>query len=228
VDKIILLIVEVKPLVKGLEQIPPYTLRLKKGHIDSGDYLLFFTRYSYTKTAFIPRLAFIVNLNRRNVFKLLYGEAINRPSFFQMAEEGYFPPFELAKPEPKTIRTLELNYVGQLFPGWSLSVNAGFFYNMLDHLIYRTMTVIDGLYKSYYDNVGKMTTTGVELTVQAAQLDEFTIELRALYQHAVVTRYRHIEPGYSPRFLGYLKAFYSFNRDIKLAVTGNYVGSMAS
>jgi outer membrane receptor for ferrienterochelin and colicin len=73
-----------------------------------------------------------------------------------------------------------------------------------------------------------MNTTGVEVTVQAAPADKFTMELSAVYQHTVDMRFKNIEPGYSPRVLGYLKAFYSFNRNITLAVTGNYVGPMAS
>jgi len=209
-----------------LEQTPPYTMQFKKGHIDTGDYSILLTRYSYTGMQYIPRLAFIYNLDSRNVFKLLYGKAVNQPSFFQMAEEGYFPPVELPKPEPETIHTLELNYVGQYSRPWWVS--ASIFRNMLDRLIYRTMTVIDGRYISYYDNVGKMNTTGVEVTVQTTPGDNFSVELSAVYQYTVDMRYKNIEPGYSPRVLGYLKAFYSFNRNITLAVTGNYVGPMAS
>jgi outer membrane receptor protein involved in Fe transport len=210
-----------------LEHTPDYTLQFKKGDVVSGTYSTDTTKYSYPPVQYIPRLALIYNLDSKNVFKLLYGKAINRPSFAQMAEDVYFPPYNAAKPEPEIIQTLELNYVGQLSPDFSVS--ASIFRNMLDRLIYRTWAVINDIYKSTYDNVGKMDTTGVELTLQAKLMEPLSLELSATYQD---TKDKRLEvenpPGYSPHFLGYFKAAYSFNSRISLAINGNYVGPMES
>jgi outer membrane receptor protein involved in Fe transport len=188
------------------------------------------TDYSYIKTEFIPRLALIYNLDSRNVFKLLYGKAINRPAFFQMAEDVYFDPDiepNLKKLEPEIIQTLELNYLGQFSS--EFSVSASLFGNMLDRLILIVKVNDKGekVYKSYYANVGKMDTTGVEVTVQVNPLDNFSFELSGTYQDTKDKRSEAKNPpGYSPHFLGYFKAAYSFNSRISLAITGNYVGPM--
>ncbi|MDQ1350948.1 MAG: TonB-dependent receptor, partial [Acidobacteriota bacterium] len=217
------------------EQSPAYKMQWKQGHVETSDYSISTIDYSYTKTEFIPRLALIYNLDSRNVFKMLYGKAINRPAFFQMAEDVYFDPDiepNLEKLEPEIIQTLELNYLGQFSS--EFSVSASIFRNMLDRLIFRTLIVKvndkgEKVYKSYFANVGKMDTTGVEVTVQANPLDNFSFELSGTYQD---TKDKRLEvknpPGYSPHFLGYFKAAYSFNSRISLAVTGNYVGPMES
>ncbi|MCX6583796.1 MAG: TonB-dependent receptor [Candidatus Aminicenantes bacterium] len=219
-----------------LEQIPAYTMQLKKGHIETSDYSVVYTDYSYTRAEFIPRLALIYNFDGRNVLKLLYGKAINQPSFFQMAEDVYFPPDPRPNPEPENIRTLELNYVGQYSPEWSVS--ASVFRNMLDRLIYRTQYVSDDILKSYYANVGKMDTTGVELTLQARPMEQFSFEFSATYQDTKEDKRTdpktkvevEVEnpPGYSPHFLGYFKAACLIQKNISLALTGNYVGPMGS
>jgi len=222
-----------------LEQTPAYQLQFKKGELFEGIYAKYSTvttRYSYTRVQYIPRLALIYNFDNRNVLKLLYGKAINQPSFFQMAELNYFPPEPLDNPVPENIQTLELNYVGQYSP--ELSVSASVFRNMLDRLIYRTLISIGGVVKSYYANVGKMNTTGVELTLQAKPIEQLSVEFSATYQDTKedkrvdpITKVEfEVEnpPGYSPHFLGYFKAAYSFNSRISLAITGNYVGPMES
>jgi len=219
-----------------LEQTPAYKMQFKQGDVANGTYSTVTTDYSYTRVQFIPRLALIYNFDNRNVLKLLYGKAINQPSFFQMAEDVYFPPDPRPNPEPENIQTLELNYVGQYSP--ELSVSASIFRNMLDRLIYRTLTSIGGVVKSYYANVGKMNTTGVELTLQARPLEQLSFEISATYQDTKeenrIDPITEVEfevenpPGYSPHFLGYFKTAYSFNSRISLAITGNYVGPMES
>lgn len=221
-----------------LEQTPAYTLQFKKGDVVNGNYSTVTKDYSYTRVQYIPRLALIYNFDGRNVLKLLYGKAINQPSFSQMAEAGYFPPDPLPNPEPENIQTLELNYVGQYSP--ELSVSASVFRNMLDRLIYRSLQVFNGvLYESSFANVGKMNTTGVELTLQARPIEPLSFEFSATYQdtmdnteHTKVDQtdetYKIPTPGYSPHFLGYFKAAWLIQKNISLALTGNYVGPMES
>lgn len=209
-----------------VEQVPEYTMEFLLGHADPTD-PLFGTEdrvqatYSQTKAEFIPRVALIYSPNDNHYFKLLYGQAINRPSFFQSLEllTGSEPL------SPETIQTLELNYIGNLSPKFQVSLSL--FRNMLDNLIFRSLLVIGGEFVSVFDNVGEMTTNGVEFTITARPNKDFHLELSGTYQKTEDKLYNE-EPGYSPKFLGYLKASYFFNDDVSLAVTGNYVGEMES
>ncbi|MCP5101953.1 MAG: TonB-dependent receptor [bacterium] len=175
--------------------------------------------YDYTKAVFIPRAALIFSPNDKNIFKLLYGKAINRPSFF-MAVETIFTL------EPEEIQTIELNYLGQLSN--KFTVNLSIFRNMLDQLIYRSIVLINGNYSTSHQNVGEMTTNGVELTFNVKPSDKFHMELSGTYQDTTNENNKDIDVGYAPKFLGYLKASYFFNKNVSLAVTGNYVGEMKS
>ncbi|MCP5107930.1 MAG: TonB-dependent receptor, partial [bacterium] len=163
-------------------------------------------------------------------FKILYGQAINRPSFFMNID---LLDFGGAPLKPETIQTIELNYIGQLSPKFSVSFSL--FRNMLDQLIYRSQFFVGGTYINYFANVGEMTTNGLELTLTARPSQKLHLEFSATYQDTKDNRpsagginYGDIEVGYSPNFLGYVKAAFSFNKDISLAVTGNYVGAMES
>jgi outer membrane receptor protein involved in Fe transport len=179
--------------------------------------------YSHKKVEFIPRLALIYTLNDENYFKFLYGKAINRPSFFQNMDLLSEKP----QLEPETIQTFELNYIGNLSTQFSVSLSL--FHNILDKLIYRTVFFVGGEYTSYQANVGEMTTNGLELTLTAKPAKKLNLELSGTYQDTTDKRtgiIEELEPGYSPNFLGYIKASYFFTSQISLAVTGNYVDEM--
>jgi outer membrane receptor for ferrienterochelin and colicin len=128
--------------------------------------------------------------------------------------------------EPETIQTFELNYLGTLSS--TFYVNLSLFHNMLDKLIYRTHFFVEGEYITYQANVGKMTTNGIEFKLSVIPSKKLNLEFSATYQHTKDKRtgFEDIEPGYSPRFLGYIKAYYFFTREISLAITGNYVDKM--
>ncbi|MCP4147822.1 MAG: TonB-dependent receptor [bacterium] len=215
-------------LVAGarLEQAPEYTWELKIGSTANEDptYSRTVTTYSYTTAEFIPRLALIYSLDEKNYLKLLYGKAISRPSFFHQV--GSLGP--LAKLEPETIHTFEFNYIGNI--STNFSVNFSLFRNVLDKLIYRSLFVVEDVVYASNANVGEMTTNGVELTLEASPFKQLHLELSGTYQDTKDKRagYEKIEPGYSPNFLGYIKASYFIDKDISLAVTGNYVDEMGS
>lgn len=175
--------------------------------------------YDYTTAVFIPRAALIFTPNENNIFKILYGKAINRPSFF-MAVETIFTL------EPEVIQTLELNYLGQ----WSdkFTVNLSIFRNMLDQLIYRSIVLVGVDYSTQHKNVGEMTTNGVELSLNIKPSEKFHMELSGTYQDTTNEKNKDIDVGYAPKFLGYLKASYFFNKDVSFAITGTYVGDMKS
>jgi outer membrane receptor protein involved in Fe transport len=182
--------------------------------------------YSQKDPQFIPRVALIFSLNEKNYIKLLYGKAINRPSFFQSRDLLVYPTSTPL--EPEEIQTLEFNYIGTLSPRFSLSLSV--FHNILDKLIYRSLFPVSGALVSYFANVGNINTTGAELTLQASPSDDFQLELSGTYQDTTDKRegFEDIDVGYAPKFLGYFKASYFFTADISLAVTGNYVGEMES
>ncbi|MCP4155175.1 MAG: TonB-dependent receptor, partial [bacterium] len=208
-----------------LEQTPEWKWEWKEGNIDAGNpiYTTAPTKYSYTKAEFIPRLALIYAINENNFLKFLYGKAINRPAFFQQAANlGATTSLY-----PETIQTFELNYIGSLSSTFTVSLS--FFRNMLDKLIIRTLMVDDeGNIISQFGNGGEMNTMGVELTINTRPFDNFHLEFSCTYQNSKDERpgFKDIEPGYSPNFLGYLKASYFFDEDISIAATGNYVDQM--
>jgi outer membrane receptor protein involved in Fe transport len=181
--------------------------------------------YSYTKVELIPRLALIYGLDERNYFKFLYGKAINRPSFFQSRDLLYYPGDPL---EPETIQTFELNWLGTLSNTYY--VNLSLFHNILDKLIFRTNFFEQGEYTTRQANVGKMVTNGIEFKLSVIPSRKVNMEFGGIYQQTKDNRsgFENIEPGYSPRFLGYIKAYCFFTPEVSLAITGNYVGEMES
>jgi outer membrane receptor protein involved in Fe transport len=214
-----------------VEQTPEYVLENIEGHFLQEDplfgvYTSYEAAYTNTKAEFIPRVALIYSLNEKNFFKFLYGKAINRPSFFQSMDLLIYPGSESLKPE--SIQTFELNYMGNLSSKMSISMSL--FHNMLDKLIFRSLNVVGGQIVSSFANVGEMTTTGAEMTIKVLPVKDFHLELSGTYQDTKDKRdgLGDIEVGYSPKFLGYLKAYYLFNENVSLAVTGNYVSDMES
>jgi outer membrane receptor protein involved in Fe transport len=206
------------------EQMPPYTMEQKIGDYVAGTAST--TRFTYddTRVEFIPRLALIYSPNDRNIFKFLYGQGINRPSMFHNRDYLDTPGISPLKPE--TIQTLELNYIAQL--SRRLTLNLSLFRNVLDKLIYRTVCTIGDSLFHRYANVGELVTHGAELTLAASPFQGLTVEISGSYQDTKDKRsgYGDREVGYSPKFLGYLKASYFFNKTISLAITGNYVDDM--
>lgn len=172
----------------------------------------------------IPRLAVLFYLNDDNIFKFLYGKAINRPSFFQNTQNSFDPvPRRL---DPESITTLEINYIGKISPKFSLF--ASVFKNTLNNLITRVVEFDDDLnYETWSDNAGSMVTHGVELTFKSEPVDNFELELSGTLQKTEdkTEGFENIEVAYSPKILGYLKASYRA-MNFAVSLTGNYVGAM--
>jgi len=177
------------------------------------------------KIELIPRLAGIYNLNKNNIFKLLYGKAINRPSFFQdhvqaQADETFLKPEE--------VETRELNYQSAFSSDYSININL--FHNILDNLITRIIILDDiGNYdSSYFSNAGKMITNGVEFTFTAKPLNNLFLEFSGTYQNTKNKQAGHkdIKAAYSPQHLGYIKMRYNVTKNLSIALNSQYVGSM--
>ena len=181
--------------------------------------------FEHDKIEFIPRVAAIFHLNEKNIIKLLYGKAINVPSFFQTAGQvAAGRPFL----EPEYIQTFELNYLAA--PSEKFTVNLSVFYNSFDNLIINTPFLDPdlGAYIGVNLNAGEMTTIGAELTLQAKPSDKFILELSATYQKTEDKRdgFEDLDVAYSPEILAYFKLAYSFSKNAAFAVTGRYVGGM--
>jgi len=173
---------------------------------------------------FIPRLAAIYSMNDNNVFKLLYGEAISRPSFFQNVDQA-----AALRPNLKSekIQTVELNYLSNYFS--KVSINMSIFYNILDHLIVRFYKLTpEQRLETYSTNAGKMITRGCELTLKAYPMKDLFFELSGTYQHTTDERdgFENINVEYSPHFLGYFKAAYQHNDNIVFSLTSHYIDKM--
>jgi outer membrane receptor for ferrienterochelin and colicin len=207
-----------------LEQMPEYTL----GMLIQDSIGVHFTgredKYKQDKVALIPRLAAIWSLNDKNVIKILYGEAINRPSVFQNTNNNLNP--SLSDLQPEWIKTYELNYIST--PSEKILFNTSLFYNSLENLISRTSKLENGKYFTWFANGGKMTTTGAELTVKTKLVKDLQVEMSATYQKTkdLRTGFTDIQVAYSPNVLGYGKAAYCFLPGMTFALTGYYVGEM--
>jgi outer membrane cobalamin receptor len=211
-----------------VEKMLEYDLQKKVGDADPlspdfGTFTLETRTYSQTDPEFIPRAAIIFSPNEQNAIKLLYGKAITRPSFFQ--NQDLFGEGVEVSLLPETIQTFEFNYLVTLS---KFSLGVSVFYNILENLIYRTQLLIGGVYQTYHANVGELNTTGAEVTFRLAPSKSFFLELSGTYQSTKDQRpgFEDIEPGYSPKLLGYVKASVFLNDDISIAVVGNYVDKM--
>jgi len=172
--------------------------------------------------AFIPNVALITKLNERNIIKLLYGEAINRPSFWQNKDflGNTFPTLE-----PERIRTYELNYLGVYSS--IVSVGLNLFRNELSNLIARdTYTDSNGTGHFIATNRSKIITNGVEMQLQINPLAKLNIDMSGTYQYTINEKDKDIEVSFSPSFLFYLKMHYHIASNISIALTGNYVDEM--
>jgi outer membrane receptor protein involved in Fe transport len=212
-----------------IEQVPEFIMERKIGVSDAtdpnfGTITTSQATYSQTDIEFIPRVALILTPTAQHSIKLLYGRAINRPSIFQSIDL-FVSGISL---EPEIVDTIELNYIGSLSPKFTM--NLSLFRNILDKLIFRTQVLVGGTYINTFANVGNMSTTGGELTLTLKPFEDFTLELSGMYQDTKDERegFEDIVPGYSPKFLGYIKASLFLSKDISIAVTGNYVGEMES
>lgn len=113
--------------------------------------------YADQDVAVIPRFALIYQPNSSQLFKLLYGKAINSPSFGQNTTARTHR--NLPSLENEEIETIEFNYITDLSSNYSLSANI--FRNYLNKLLTNMATLDDnGQYLSSLGNAGRWHTNG--------------------------------------------------------------------
>ena len=212
-------------LVAGVrfEQVPSYKI-ISQSVYQTDEPVTNEGVYDRERIETIPRLAIIYYLNKHNIFKFLYGAAINRPSFFQNTRNALDPVHNNLKPE--RIHTLEINYITTLTKG--VTLNLSLFRNTLDNLITRIVRFNDeGQYESWSGNAGKMVTNGAEMAINIEPVDNLRIELSGSLQKTKDKRenYKNIPVAYSPNFLGYVRASYRI-APFTISLTGDYVDKM--
>lgn len=185
--------------------------------------------FTYSKGKFdkdevttIPRIAAIFKPTESHLFKLMYGEAINRPSFLQNITNTLDPNRDSLKPED--IKTFELNYLSVI--NEKHQVNLSLFRNSLSNLINRQALFVNGDYETFSDNGGRLITNGIEMTVQSRIMSGLSIELSSTLQETRDQAAKNRTVAYSPRALAYLKLNYRISEKTSFSLTANYVGSM--
>jgi len=205
------------------EHLLPY--RMSSQHVESNNLnVTTSAKYDVKDINIIPRIGLLYKSSKNNAIKLLYGKAINQPSFFQNTKNTLDP--NIGDLEAEIIETHEINYIGVITP--KISINTSIYRNELSNLITRMINFDDeGNYSTWNENAGKMTTLGGEITISSEFIKNLKIEMSGIVQRT--TDYspgmKKIDLAYSPQLLGYLKAFYNY-KNYSIGITGNYVSEM--
>ncbi|MCP4522493.1 MAG: TonB-dependent receptor [Cytophagales bacterium] len=174
---------------------------------------------------YIPRLAAIYSINEKHILKFMYGQSKKRSSFVESVNLN--PPVanDLALAD---MSTLELNYLSTISS--NLGVNFSVYYNDLSNLITRSISVdpTTGAVSVGVDASGKLRTLGSEVTVKYVPIQKLNIEVSASFQESndLTEGREDVELAYAPKFLGYLKSYYSINEKMTVGLKARYVGAM--
>lgn len=157
----------------------------------------------------------LFKLNETSNIKAVYGRAIN-----------FSAPSELmvsANPlKPADIQSAELIYTGLYFSKLSVSVSG--FYNKINNLI--AVSIGDNGVAGMA-NSGKKETKGSELMFTYKPGQAFELSGAVTYQKTKDKSYKEeIDAALSPDLLAVIKTSYIFNRNISVALTGQYVSEM--
>lgn len=170
-------------------------------------------------------MAAIYTPNNNHVLKLLYGEAINRPSFFMNINLVYNN--RIPNLEAERINTLELNYQTSLFKDAIASVSI--YRNKLHNLIYRLHNFENSKYSTFMTNLGEMTAIGAEIQLKAKLSKQFEVEMSAVLQEVDDKNLTNTDVAFSPNLLGYFRSSYQFDLlgyQSNISITCNYVDDM--
>lgn len=177
----------------------------------------------YDEWNFIPNASIIYKHNPKNIFKLMYGQAISSPSLYENSYSLWGVHPQLL---PQKISTTELNFSSISSDKLTYSIST--FYNRLDNMIVRRVKINSGGGVSAVNtNSGKLETFGGELQVSYYPIQILKFDASFSYQKTE-NKLFEIDAAYSPSVLAYLKAIYNFKEDMLLGVSTYYVGSMES
>ncbi len=174
--------------------------------------------------ALTPRLALLYKLNKKHVFKLLYGSAIKQPTFMDNLRQ-----IIMQRPilNVQRINTIELNIVSTFSK--NLRTNFSFFYNNLTDLITATNEFSPETgWIIFSANSGQFETIGTELCARANLLKNLHSKLSFIYQKTTNKKdgYQNIPVGYSPDLLVYSSMVYHATPNLTIALRGKYIDKM--
>jgi iron complex outermembrane receptor protein len=151
--------------------------------------------FSATGDSTNPRAAILFTPNRSTTIKLLYGSAFRSPNVYEAFYEDSLTPWK-AHPDlkPESIRTTELVWEQRLSPETMLVGSA--FHITADDLIDEQLEPVEQIY--WYDNIGSMTSNGVELGLQMRRQNGLWARLSGSAQRVAT---EDGPPSNSPRFL---------------------------
>jgi outer membrane receptor protein involved in Fe transport len=207
-----------------LEQILPYDVYHSQA-INTPDFFEYRDTYNEDSISIVPRLAMVYSPNERNIFKLMYGKAINAPSIQQNISHSVN---SMGRPqlEAEQVTTYELNYLHYFSNDYLL--NTSIFRNELNNLITSVNELEeDGSYTFYESNLGEWDANGFELSLQAHPIENWTVELGMSYQKTE-DKSSDIDIAYSPHWLGQMKTAYQWRPNISTSLIGHYISSMKS
>ncbi len=173
------------------------------------------------------RLAGIFQISQKHIAKLMWGTAIMSPNMRQNVTRMDLTGGERSTLEPAKIETYEFAY-NATFGNW-LYTSVSVFKNNLMNLIESSGAPdANGNYTVITQNSGKISTNGMEVTLQTKFINRIDIQLSATYQESEIKKegWETIDLGYSPNFLAYFKASYNISPKFVFAINGNYVDDM--
>jgi outer membrane receptor for ferrienterochelin and colicin len=182
-------------------------------------------QYDQEDIVVIPNFAAIYSFNQRNVLKLLYGEAVNHPSFIINHDLVFIPLVPDVKPEK--VSTIELNYLS-IFNEFT-TINLSLFHSKFSNLITRFTGFYDnGEYYSTWNNSGDMSANGAEFQIKLNPINNLKTDISLTLQNVNDENHSDREVAFSPEVLGYIKLLYSIWPDLTFGLTANYVSEMES
>lgn len=209
-----------------IEQTPGYEISYSVRFDPSGtyDYLSRVGKYRYGDPYFIPRAALLYHINRKHHVKLMYGRAIKQASIGENMDIVRYPDREQLK--PANMQTLEVNYYGMLSNKSVLNVSL--FQNFANNLISRTNQMENGVMRLYNTNSGRLSTLGLETSVQLKPTQNFSSSLSVILQQSQNRQegYEDIALEYAPSFLAYGTLSYQLVKRVSVGLSGYYVATM--
>jgi len=177
----------------------------------------------------IPQFALISHPYNKLTVKAMYSKSVKQPSFMDNVQYSLINGRE-DNLSPQVIQTFEADIL--MKPAQNILMQVNGFYNKLDDLV-----ISSNLYNRETDswelqtsNSGEMKTIGFEAIVNVNSIKKTKVELSGLYQNTTVQTegYTSAEPGYSPHFLGYLKASYFISNNVSFGAKIRYISAMES
>lgn len=200
-----------------IDQMLDYTVFARYNLGDPANFRVNEQIYPNYGLAYIPEFSFFYSINNKHQLKLIYGEAINRPSMFRVRQAS-----EGAKPE--NIKSLELNYNSLI--GQKLKLNSSIVYNYLFNLVNIEFSISNGSQLQEAKNSGVITSLGFETEVEYRFTKNFRV---TAFVNAYETKNHNYSeyPEFSPQLISGLNVAYQINQ-FTFALTNIYVSETES